>query len=109
MKRIAAALVGVLWVVAASGSAWAAQMNFKPANRSGDAPAPEYSEARVAAKEKKKQQREPGFWDKEYERSGLKGNFGKMQENMQGAGNVFNGEFFKNQEEKYRARHPKTS
>lgn len=105
MKKFTAALWMFVWGMTVAGSVWAAEMQFEPANRSGSAPAPEYSEERKAKKEKV---REPGFWDREYERSGLKGTSESLSQSTEKMGGVFSGDFFKNQSENYRARHPKT-
>lgn len=97
------------WVIVlsfAAGSSWAADSNFKSSNMKGDAPAPEYSASRQAAREKKQEAREPGFWDREYERSGLKETHAGWRKSAENMGGVFNGNFLKEQEEKYRERHP---
>ena len=109
MKKLIAAMAAILL---SAGVVWAAETNFKPAHMSGSAPAPERSAVKEAARAKKQSEpRVPGFWDKEYERSGLKKTGDTVRQNAEKMGGSFsgNGGFFKHQEERYRERHPKTS
>ncbi len=101
MKKL---IIAMAAIVLSAGSVWAVETNFRPAHMSGNTPAPEMSAAKAAAHEKKqKAPHVPGFWDKEYERSGFK----KAGDSVaQSASSFKAGGFFKGQEEKYRERHP---
>lgn len=61
------------------GYAEAATSNFEPANRLGDTPAPEIKSRLKRAP--RSVSSEPGFWDKEFERSGL----AELKSNILGA------------------------
>lgn len=78
--------------------AQAATTNFQTSNISEGGYVTRAERKAMAAKEKTS----PGFWDKEYERSGLK----SWGDNAKGMKNPIKGmkDFFKNQEERYIAR-----
>ena len=67
MRRIIA--VSVVSMFLSAGAAFAAETNFKPANMSGDSPAPE-QHSRIPRAENA-EPKGPGFWSKEAKRSGL--------------------------------------
>lgn len=64
MKRSVLVLTALILT---AGSVMAGEANFKPARMSGEAPAAETKRARVEAARSD----EPGFWKKEWKRSGL--------------------------------------
>jgi len=94
------------------GMAHAATMNFSPANMSGDEPYQGEYKSRVKPGKffAKDPNKEPGFWDKEFKRSGLQGTGKKLKGFVGGVfssigRNIKNpGDFFQKQEGKYLAR-----
>ncbi len=99
-------LVLTLAAGAFAASAIAADTNFTPANMSGSSPASSEAKSRQAAPQAQPASSEPGFWDREGKRSGLAGtggNFGNNVKKMWGVP-----DWFKNQQEEYKKRHPET-
>ena len=85
---LASIAVAVFFV---STVAHAAQMNFGPGNEGDGSYVPRAERQVIAQAEEPK---EPGFWDKEWERSGL--SRAKVRNPFRNVGN-----FFKEQEERY--------
>ena len=104
MKRVVK-VWGLLGLgVIMSGMACAAtQMNFVPANKSMNGATEKVK--KVARPAEPAAPKEPSYWDKEAERSGLRGTWNGMGSSLS---HIVHMDWIKEQEQKYRERHPKT-